>query len=107
MSALRASLLLALVPLSAAVPPRCDWEDITNPHPQGPNDKYHLGECTELALGIADAANKGLAIGDMGAFTLARALNRGPSKVTHVSLFNQNIGLAGAAELAETLKTHP
>ena len=71
-----------------------------------PNRPYAaLRGCTVLNLG-REPHGAERQMGDGGAFALARALATEEGReVSHVSLYGQGIGVAGAAELAEMLKT--
>ena len=95
------SVLLSLVHVSVAqgVQRVCGWDDIKK------LGRYDLRGCAELVL---DHGDHGPRIGDEGAFELARALaSESGIGVVKLSLVDQAIGVAGLAELAETLKTHP
>ena len=93
--------MLSLVQFSVAqgVQRVCGWDEIKK------LGRYDLRGCAELVL---DHGDHGPRIGDEGAFELARALaSESGIGVVKVSLVDQAIGVAGLAELAETLKTHP
>jgi hypothetical protein len=93
--------VLSLVHVSVAqgVQRVCGWDEIKK------LGRYDLRGCAELVL---DHADHGPRIGDEGAFELARALaSESGIGVVKLSLVDQAIGVAGLAELAETLKTHP
>jgi hypothetical protein len=93
--------VLSLVHVSVAqgVQRVCGWDDIKK------LGRYDLRGCAELVL---DHGDHGPRIGDEGAFELARALaSESGIGVVKLSLVDQAIGVAGLAELAETLKTHP
>ena len=93
--------VLSLVQFSVAqgVQRVCGWDEIKK------LGRYDLRGCAELVL---DHGDHGPRIGDEGAFELARALaSESGIGVVKVSLVDQAIGVAGLAELAETLKTHP
>ena len=93
--------VLSLVQFSVAqgVQRVCGWDEIKK------LGRYDLRGCAELVL---DHGDHGPRIGDEGAFELARALaSESGIGVVKLSLVDQAIGVAGLAELAETLKTHP
>ena len=93
--------MLSLVQFSVAqgVQRVCGWDEIKK------LGRYDLRGCAELVL---DHGDHGPRIGDEGAFELARALaSESGIDVVKLSLVDQAIGVAGLAELAETLKTHP
>ena len=93
--------VLSLVQFSVAqgVQRVCGWDEIKK------LGRYDLRGCAELVL---DHGDHGPRIGDEGAFELARALaSESGIDVVKLSLVDQAIGVAGLAELAETLKTHP
>ena len=93
--------VLSLVHVSVAqgVQRVCGWDEIKK------LGRYDLRGCAELVL---DHGDHGPRIGDEGAFELARALaSESGMGVVKLSLVDQAIGVAGLAELAETLKTHP
>ena len=92
---------LAALALGLAGAHPCTVKDIDKPG----RPYAALRGCTVLNLGREpDGADKRM--GDSGAFALARALASEEGRgVSHVSLYGQGIGPAGAAELAEMLKT--
>ena len=92
---------LAALALGLAGAHPCTVKDIDKPG----RPYAALRGCTVLNLGREpDGADKRM--GDSGAFALARALASEEGRgVSHVSLYGQGIGAAGAAELAEMLKT--
>ena len=93
--------VLSLVQFSVAqgVQRVCGWDELKK------LGRYDLRGCAELVL---DHGDHGPRIGDEGAFELARALaSESGIGVVKLSLVDQAIGVAGLAELAETLKTHP
>ena len=92
--------LLLLAALRLVASRHCGWADVTAAH--GGYDFSRLTDCAELTIEHSPGeAGDRQRIGDAGVYQLARAAL--PS-LTKLTLLDQSIGPAGAAELAEMLK---
>jgi hypothetical protein len=103
----RALVGIALLAGGSAEARECTWADVSSTLDPISKTPLVISDCVELMLDHQPSDGAQKRIGDQGVFHLARALSTAHGgRLAKLTLLDQNIGPAGAAELGEMLKTN-